>query len=229
MVPAPVRTEVQETNPGGPFPSTIGSGVDLPQASRAVADMRRPPLLSSIHSRRPSSASLRQTWTSSPENVGAVAGVRIHPGASGRTRPRQQATRQALDRGRQARDGPRRPCSSPHHCGSGARPSPNGRTGRAGPAARFLSVLAEHELEERARRRVQRHLSEARLLPGKAGRAARHARGHAIGSKNRVWDMNSPPRPTNLMPDPRPTRKRTSSRPAEKEIAVALRLTGGPQ
>ena len=35
------------------------------------------------------------------------------------------------------------------------------------PAARFLSVLAEHELEERARRRVQRHLSEARLLPGK--------------------------------------------------------------
>ncbi|MCY3878729.1 MAG: IS21-like element helper ATPase IstB [Rhodobacteraceae bacterium] len=35
------------------------------------------------------------------------------------------------------------------------------------PAARFLSVLAGHEIEERARRRIQRHLSEAKLLPGK--------------------------------------------------------------
>ena len=36
------------------------------------------------------------------------------------------------------------------------------------PAARFLAVLAEHELAERDRRRIQRHLSEARLLPGKS-------------------------------------------------------------
>ena len=35
------------------------------------------------------------------------------------------------------------------------------------PAARFLSVIAEHELAERDRRRVERHLGEARLLPGK--------------------------------------------------------------
>jgi DNA replication protein DnaC len=35
------------------------------------------------------------------------------------------------------------------------------------PAARFLSAIAEHELAERDRRRIERHLSEARLLPGK--------------------------------------------------------------
>jgi DNA replication protein DnaC len=35
------------------------------------------------------------------------------------------------------------------------------------PAARFLSVLAELELAERCRRRVERHLVEARLPPGK--------------------------------------------------------------
>jgi DNA replication protein DnaC len=35
------------------------------------------------------------------------------------------------------------------------------------PAARFLTALAEHELAERARRRVDRHLVEARLPPGK--------------------------------------------------------------
>ena len=37
----------------------------------------------------------------------------------------------------------------------------------AWPAARFLAALAEHELAERDRRRVERHLAEARLLPGK--------------------------------------------------------------
>ena len=36
------------------------------------------------------------------------------------------------------------------------------------PAARFLTALAEHELAERARRRIQRHLNEANLLPGKS-------------------------------------------------------------
>jgi DNA replication protein DnaC len=35
------------------------------------------------------------------------------------------------------------------------------------PAARFLAALVEHELAERDRRRITRHLAEARLLPGK--------------------------------------------------------------
>src|SRR3954467_6609415 len=35
------------------------------------------------------------------------------------------------------------------------------------PAARFLSTIAEHELAQRDRRRIERHLSEARLPPGK--------------------------------------------------------------
>jgi len=35
------------------------------------------------------------------------------------------------------------------------------------PAARFLVTLAEHELAERARRRIERHLTEARLPHGK--------------------------------------------------------------
>ena len=35
------------------------------------------------------------------------------------------------------------------------------------PAARFLAAMAEHELAERDRRRIERHLAEARLPPGK--------------------------------------------------------------
>ena len=35
------------------------------------------------------------------------------------------------------------------------------------PAARFLAAIAEHELTERDRRRIERHLTEARLPPGK--------------------------------------------------------------
>src|SRR5215831_17450102 len=35
------------------------------------------------------------------------------------------------------------------------------------PAARFLAALAEHEVAERARRRLERHLADARLPPGK--------------------------------------------------------------
>jgi DNA replication protein DnaC len=35
------------------------------------------------------------------------------------------------------------------------------------PAARFLSAISEHELAERDRRRIERHLAEARLPPGK--------------------------------------------------------------
>ena len=36
------------------------------------------------------------------------------------------------------------------------------------PAARLLSTLAEIELADRQRRRIQRHLGEARLLPAKS-------------------------------------------------------------
>lgn len=35
------------------------------------------------------------------------------------------------------------------------------------PAERFLAAIAEHELAERDRRRIERHLLEAKLLPGK--------------------------------------------------------------
>lgn len=35
------------------------------------------------------------------------------------------------------------------------------------PAARFLSAIAEHELAERANRRIELHLAEAHLPPGK--------------------------------------------------------------
>ncbi len=35
------------------------------------------------------------------------------------------------------------------------------------PAARFLAAITEHELAERDRRRIERHLAEARLLPSK--------------------------------------------------------------
>ena len=35
------------------------------------------------------------------------------------------------------------------------------------PATRFLAALTEHEMAERARRRIERHLEEARLPPGK--------------------------------------------------------------
>jgi DNA replication protein DnaC len=35
------------------------------------------------------------------------------------------------------------------------------------PAARFLAALAEHELADRVRRRIERHMAEARLPAGK--------------------------------------------------------------
>jgi DNA replication protein DnaC len=42
------------------------------------------------------------------------------------------------------------------------------RTDKEGwPAARFLAALAELEIAERDRRRIVRHLAEARLPPGK--------------------------------------------------------------
>jgi DNA replication protein DnaC len=43
-----------------------------------------------------------------------------------------------------------------------------GRADKEGwPAARFLAALTEHEIAERGRRRIERHLAEARLPPGK--------------------------------------------------------------
>ena len=35
------------------------------------------------------------------------------------------------------------------------------------PAARFLAALAEHEVADRGRRRIERHLASARLPAGK--------------------------------------------------------------
>ena len=35
------------------------------------------------------------------------------------------------------------------------------------PAARLLAALVEHEVAERGQRRIERHLAEARLPPGK--------------------------------------------------------------
>jgi DNA replication protein DnaC len=35
------------------------------------------------------------------------------------------------------------------------------------PAARFLAAMAEHEIAERDRRRIEQHLNDAHLLPGK--------------------------------------------------------------
>src|SRR3981081_3668823 len=35
------------------------------------------------------------------------------------------------------------------------------------PAARFLAALAEHEMADRGRRRIERHLASARLPAGK--------------------------------------------------------------
>jgi DNA replication protein DnaC len=47
-------------------------------------------------------------------------------------------------------------------------PDPAARADKEGwPAARSLAALAEHEVAERANRRIQRHLGEARLPPGK--------------------------------------------------------------
>src|SRR5450755_492947 len=43
----------------------------------------------------------------------------------------------------------------------------------AWPAARFLAALAEHEIAERDRRRIERHLLDARMLPGKNPRQLR--------------------------------------------------------
>ena len=58
------------------------------------------------------------------------------------------------------------------------------------PAARFLAVLAEHELAERGRRRIQRHLGEARLLPGKS---LANFEFNAVPMVSRAQSWRSPP------------------------------------
>jgi DNA replication protein DnaC len=40
------------------------------------------------------------------------------------------------------------------------------------PAPRFLAALAEHEIADRGRRRIERHLAEARLPVGKPSTAS---------------------------------------------------------
>ena len=42
-------------------------------------------------------------------------------------------------------------------------PTAEAQVSPPGPAARFLAALAEHEAAERSRRRIERHLAEARL------------------------------------------------------------------
>jgi DNA replication protein DnaC len=44
------------------------------------------------------------------------------------------------------------------------------------PAGRFLAALAEHEIAERAHRRLERHLAEARLPPGRKRDASPRAK-----------------------------------------------------
>ncbi len=50
------------------------------------------------------------------------------------------------------------------------------------PAARFLATLCEHEIADRSRRRIERHLVEARLPAGKTlatfvvARRSRHSK-----------------------------------------------------
>ena len=56
------------------------------------------------------------------------------------------------------------------------------------PAARLLSTLAELELAERDRRRIERHLKEARLLPGKT-LSSFHFNVVSIVSKSKVMAL----------------------------------------
>ena len=48
------------------------------------------------------------------------------------------------------------------------------------PAARFLAAIAEHEIYERGRRRIERHLKEARLVPKDAGELQLRSRTHDL-------------------------------------------------
>jgi hypothetical protein len=69
------------------------------------------------------------------------------------------------------------------------------------PAARFLAALAEHEIADRARRRIGRHLAEARLPVGKTLASfdfkavpivvVSDDRRGAVEALNRVWPQLS--------------------------------------
>jgi len=62
----------------------------------------------------------------------------------------------------QAPNDPRRPAIKE------AWPALSARADKEGwPAARFLATLAQHEIAQRDRRRIERHLADARLPPGK--------------------------------------------------------------
>ena len=69
-------------------------------------------------------------------------------------------------RRRPHRAAPRRAAAARHKTGLGFA-LPLRPTRKAGRPARFLAALAEHEIAERSRRRLERHLAEARLPPGK--------------------------------------------------------------
>jgi len=55
------------------------------------------------------------------------------------------------------------------------------------PAGRFLAALAEHEIAERARRRLERHLAEARLPPGKTPSTPSTSRPFPWSAWRRSW------------------------------------------
>ena len=57
--------------------------------------------------------------------------------------------------------------SSRQRGGSTTCPASTSATIRGWPAARFLAALAEQEVADRARRRIERHMAEARLPAGK--------------------------------------------------------------
>ena len=69
------------------------------------------------------------------------------------------------------------------------------------PAARLLSTLAELELAERDRRRIERHLKEARLVPGKThlqlrlqcGAGRLQVQSHGTGGRRCVAQQCSQP------------------------------------
>ena len=58
------------------------------------------------------------------------------------------------------------------------------------PAARFLAALAEHEMAERSRRRIERHLAEAGCRPAR----------HSIPSTSRPSRWSARPRSWRWLP-----------------------------
>ena len=88
------------------------------------------------------------------------------------------------------------------------------------PAARFLTTIAEHELAERGRRRIERHLAEARLPPGKTLDTFDFDAVPMI-SKAQVTAITAPVRPARRRQEPSGVRHR--SRPDREWMACAVR------